>query len=233
MRKVAVFVEGQAELIFVREFLLKWFNYEIDIECRNLFTDGQPRQAEYDLPNPAASRHVQVINVGGDGNVLSRILHREPFLYNAGYETIIGLRDMFSEDYKKAVQNQTVVSAISDKFKQGVATTIRQKAQEPDSIRFCFAIMEIEAWWLGIPAIWQSFDSIIISRFAQAFAAPEEMFHPAEVVNRIFQSQQQLYKKHKSEVESIVSRISSEDYLALYNSQRCLSFCEFVQHINL
>jgi hypothetical protein len=37
-RKVAVFVEGQTELVFVRELLAKWFGYDADVigfECYN------------------------------------------------------------------------------------------------------------------------------------------------------------------------------------------------------
>ena len=30
-RKLAVFVEGQTELIFVREFLKKWYNYDANV----------------------------------------------------------------------------------------------------------------------------------------------------------------------------------------------------------
>ncbi|RYC69093.1 DUF4276 family protein [Spirosoma sordidisoli] len=232
MRKIAVFVEGQAELIFVREFLLKWFNYNIDLECRNLFTDGQSHQAEFDFPISTAPIHVQVINVGGDGNVLSRMLGREQLLHNAGYETIIGLRDMYSEEYKKKVKNQTVDPAISELFKNGATVTIYQRAKQPDSMKLCFAIMEIEAWWLGIPTVWHSFDSTIQNQFADAFTRPESVFHPATLINKLLQSRHQSYKKYKGEVESIVSRISLQDYIDLRDSQRCPSFCEFVDHIN-
>ncbi len=33
MRKFAIFVEGQTELITTREFLLREFEYAVDIEC--------------------------------------------------------------------------------------------------------------------------------------------------------------------------------------------------------
>lgn len=41
MKKVAVFVEGQAELILVRELLLKMYDYQdIGINCYNLICDN-------------------------------------------------------------------------------------------------------------------------------------------------------------------------------------------------
>ena len=41
-RKLAVFVEGQTELIFVREFLKKWYNYDANVvgfDCYNLLAN--------------------------------------------------------------------------------------------------------------------------------------------------------------------------------------------------
>ena len=64
MKKIAIFVEGQTELIFVREYLLKQFEYQgIDLECRNLFKDEKIQSAEYDFPNNEAEIHFQIINV--------------------------------------------------------------------------------------------------------------------------------------------------------------------------
>ena len=42
MRKVAVFVEGQTELVFVRELLAKWYDYDskkIGFSCYNLLSN--------------------------------------------------------------------------------------------------------------------------------------------------------------------------------------------------
>ncbi len=231
MRRVAIFVEGQSELIFVREFLLKWFDYQVDLECRNLFTDEKFDRADYDFSNPSANVHFQVINVGMDGNVLSRILSREQYLYNAGYEKIIGLRDMYSGDYKKIVQDRTVDLQVNGRFKQGTLVSINQKAKQPGQIRFCFAIMELEAWWIGIPSLWENIDFELKQQNERWFSFPESVFHPAVFIDNLFQSKNNTYKKKKAEVESIVGKISREDYVDLYDSQRCSSFCEFVQYV--
>lgn len=231
MRRIAVFVEGQTELIFVREFLLKWFDYQVDIECRNLLTDERFNRAEYDFPNPTATIHIQVINVGMDGNVLPRILSREQYLYNLGYELIIGLRDMYSYEYRKKVKSQTVDSDTIQRFQQEIINSIQQRAKHPDLIRFCFAIMELETWWIGIPSLWEDVDPSFRQQNEHKFASPESIFHPAMFVDQLFRTKQQTYSKHKGEVESIVGRISREDYVDLHSSQRCPSFCEFVHHV--
>jgi hypothetical protein len=57
MRKFAIFVEGQTELITVRELLLKKFNYVVSIECITLFKKGNLRKVPYDFSNPNAQFH--------------------------------------------------------------------------------------------------------------------------------------------------------------------------------
>lgn len=228
MRKIAIFVEGQAELIFVRELLLKCFDYQVDIECRTLFAENNLNKAEYDFPNDEATSHIQIINVGMDGNVLTRILSREQFLINAGYENIIGLRDMYSKAYRDAARNQLVDPTLNENFVKGSSDTIQQRARRPESMNFCFAIMELEAWWLGITSLWSDLDPLVIKKYESAFINPESVFHPAALIDRLYQTQNSTYSKSKGDVESIVSRIDKEHYAELYESQRCRSFCEFV-----
>jgi len=148
MRKFVIFVEGQAEFITVREFLLREFNYVVNIECRTLFNASELRKAPYDHVNPMAQYHFQVINSGNDAAVLKRILEREQSLWEAGYEKIVGLRDMYSEDYREEARQ--IDPAITQRFIDGANETLRQKAKFPEKIMFCFAIMEVEAWFLGI-----------------------------------------------------------------------------------
>lgn len=231
MRRVAIFVEGQGELIFVREFLLKWHSYNVDLECRALRGGNMPYPVDYDFPNDSAPLHFQLINVGTDVTVLSQIIRHEQRLYNAGYELIVGLRDMFSEDYIKIVKNRSVNQAENDNFYNGALATIQAKAFQASKIKFCFAIMEIEAWWLGIPSLWTDLEEPVRKQFGDAFATPESVFHPAVLIKNIQQSRQKEYTKHNTEVESIIGKIAREDYAELYDSQRCPSFCEFVGHI--
>lgn len=233
MRRVAIFVEGQAELIFVREFLLKWHSYDVDLECRALRGGNVPHPVDYDYPNNFAPLHFQLISVGTDVAVLSQILRHEQRLYNAGYESIVGLRDMFSEDYIKIVKNRSVNQTENENFYSGALATIQAKAFQATKIKLCFAIMELEAWWIGIPSLWKGIDNTIKKQHQTSFEEPESIFHPAVFVDQLFQAQQSTYKKKKGEVESIVGRISREDYVELLGSQRCPSFCEFVQHLHL
>ena len=57
-RKLAVFVEGQTELVFVREFLKQWYGYDVNVvgfDCYNLlskeFCDAEYKYGSEDSEN--------------------------------------------------------------------------------------------------------------------------------------------------------------------------------------
>ncbi|SFE92160.1 protein of unknown function [Chitinophaga sp. CF118] len=231
MTRTAVFVEGQTELIFVRELLLKVFEYQnISLECFNLFTDTNFHPTDYAFPNPDAAHFFQIINVGNDKSVLTRILKRESYLKNAGFQRIIGLRDMYSGEYRDLVKNQSIDNDINQKFIDGHRSQIKS-----GDIFFSFAIMEIESWLLGLRRSFERMDNRLTPEFINEHVGfdlntvdPEKtFFHPADNVHDIFQLVGQRYSKSKGDINALVSHIERNDYIELLESTKCNSFKEF------
>lgn len=166
MIKTAIFVEGQTELVFVREYLLKRFDYQnISLECYTLFTDSDFRPTEYRFPNESATHYFQIMNVGNDNAVLSRLLSREQYLWNVGFQQIIGLRDMYSKQYREEVRNAIIDDTLNQSFIEGSRATIDKRAKMPHKIHFHYAIMEAEAWILGCMVVlraWMRASRLII-----------------------------------------------------------------------
>lgn len=52
----------------------------------------------------------------------------------------------------------------------------------------------------------------------------ERIFHPAETLKEEFEG----YDKHETQIEGLVSTWQKEDFIALYNSNKCPSFNEFL-----
>lgn len=101
MRKIAIFAEGQSELIFIRSLLPVIFSWEnVSFNCFNLYAQ-QMVQTNYEYHGGNAEILFLIINVGNDETVLGAIKDRENDLINKGYEKIIALRDMYSENYLK------------------------------------------------------------------------------------------------------------------------------------
>lgn len=239
MTKIAVFVEVQTELVFVREYLLKWFGYEnISIECYTLRTDNSFHSTEYAFPNDNVAYFYQIINVGNDSAVLTRILNREKYLWNIGFHRIIGLRDMYSEQYKE-LNSRKYVGKINpivvEEIKAGLQETIKKRALRPNSIDFCYAVMETESWILGFHQFFVKINPILTTDFIESRLGfdlsqidPELTFyHPARTLEEIYELGGEKYNKSKGNIAAIMDALQKEDFESLLQSGKCSSFRHF------
>ena len=238
MRKVAIFVEGQTEQIFVRECLLRLWEYQnVQLECRTLFTDHQYNYAEYDFPNPDAGFHFEIINVGNDNAVLPRILRREQYLWNQGFELILGLRDMYSKDYRELNANSPgkINVELIQKFLQGAAATVKAKSSRPEKIVIHFAIMEVEAWFIGMYHYLERHHEMLTTDhihlelgFDLQNCDPEtDVYHPTDTLDSIYRLIGERYGKSRGEIEAILAHLQKEDLRGLAISGKCASFARF------
>lgn len=239
MRKVAVFVEGQTELIFVRDFLLKWFEYDgnqIGFECYNL-ENNDAHPTEFAYGNRQSENYYLIVNVGNDNSVLSAIKTRLQFLLNKDYQIVVGLRDMYCKQYRNEVANATIKPEINELF---ISATNEQIAQieNGEAIKFHFAIMEVEAWLLGMPKVFSSKDNLLTPNYIKQKLSidlncdPETtIFHPAKEMNNIYSLVEDKYDKHLSDISSIMSSLVKDDFTDLIQSGKCNSFKLFAESI--
>lgn len=237
MRKVVIFTEGQSEQIFIRHLLLQTMDCsKVSFRCLRLYA-GREIPAKFDYLNPNAEINFLIVNVGQDEKVLSIIKEREANLIRKGFERIIGLRDMYSEEYSKRSSSE-INNSITRLFIDGWNSTI-QKMSNPSKIRMHIAIMELEAWFLGIYDIFKRINSILSVEYIEnelgfnlADIDPQtEFFKPAEEVNRIFQLVGLQYKKKEHDLESICSKINTDDLCNAFKNGRCSRFKDFYEEL--
>lgn len=238
MKRIAIFAEGQTELIFIRNFLLKVLDpSKLSFECYELISH-QPFTVPYQYPNPSAEIHFLILDVHGDEGVLSSIKEREKNLIEgSGYDRIIGLRDMYCHEYVKrspGVINNEFSNLIIQRHNQ----TVRDM-RYPDRIKLFFAIMEIEAWFLGMYNLFEKIDSVLTVEYIKQKLGidlittdPQKQFYrPSDQVNSIFQLCGREYKKKQGEIESICSNMDSSDLDTAKENNRCSCFDDFCQEI--
>ena len=225
VRKVALFVEGLAEQVFVRDFLIKWYDWDGSIVGLTWYKlhAGNEYDAPYPYGTADSENYFQIFNVGNDNSVLSVMLDRADWLHKAGYTLVVGLRDMFSKVYhQKTFQknNERVIDQeLNERFIQNAKDTIAASSK-PLELQMHFAIMEVEAWLLGMPRFME---------FLQDINDPEtDIYHPAEKLKELMEAMGSGYDKHSKDIESIIGDLEKKDYLALYESGRCQSFRKFV-----
>lgn len=225
VRKVALFVEGLAEQVFVRDFLIKWYDWDINkvgLACYKLHA-GNEYEPPYQHGTVDSENYFQIFNVGNDSSVLSVMLDRADRLHNAGYSLVVGLRDMFSKVYhQKTFQknNERIIDPeLNERFIQSAKEEI-EASSKPLELQMHYAIMEVEAWLLGMPKFMEHLQDI---------NDPEtDTYHPAEKLKELMEAMGSGYDKHSKDVESIIGNLDKKDYLTLYESGRCQSFRKFV-----
>ncbi len=233
MRKVAIFTEGHSELIFVRHLLHLLFGYEsLSFECFKLHAhDLQEQPYGYSPPDP--DFYFLLVNVGNDSRVVSAIRDREAGLFSEGYEHIIGLRDMYSEEYcdRSQVRDDTVIQEFANSQNAVIA-----KLGCPDKIQIHFAIMEFEAWLLAMYDLFQKIDRLLTVEhidvelgFDLRNIDPErEFFHPTIQFGQILNLVGRRYGKSEDQLEGIVSKIVPEDLQMAVENHRCMTLASFL-----
>lgn len=239
--KIAVFVEGDTELIFVRELLCRWYCYdsaELGFRCIRLrasdVDDGYP--TPYDFGDETAAHFYEIVNVGNDNSVLSKAIKNAQRYINLGYSKIITLRDMYCDSYH-SMTRRTIMSEVNRRFIEGAENTIREKGFE-NFIFNNFAVMEVEAWFLGMPVFLEGIDERLTSDYLRETlsvdcdADPEtSIYHPAKILGLIFNHVGGSYDKHRTEVNSIMAKLVRDDFELLAISGKCESFARFVCHL--
>ena len=238
-KKLAVFVEGQTELVFVREFLKQWYGYDVNIvgfDCYNLLSK-EFCDAEYKYGNEDSENYFMIVNVGNDNSVLSSIVGRLKFLRNKGFKLVVGLRDMYSTQYIRDAKKHEIVDEVSQRHANSVKDVLRD-IEDGTFVDFHFAIMEIEAWFLGMDGFLERLDSRLTRDFVikdlniNLDADPENtIFHPAAELGKIYALVDKRYDKHKSDISSIMSLLTNDDFLRLINSGKCNTFKMFAESL--
>ena len=233
MIKVAIFTEGQTEQIFVRYLLFQVVdNAKLSFESIKLH-GGTMFEVPYNYSCPDPEVHFMIINVEGDGQVLSAIMERETALFEKGFDRIIGLRDMYSSAYHDKSPG-VINEEISQAFFDGAHKVISSMSK-PNDILLYFAIMEIEAWFLGMYNLFQKINERLSVDYIENELSinirevdPQMVFYkPSKTLKDIFELVGIRYRKSQDDCESICSRIEISDLDNAIEHERCQAFEDF------
>lgn len=233
--KFTVFVEGQSEMLFVADVLQKYSQYdpaECGFYCLNLVADNLDK-ISYPFQGDCKSKNFyQIINANNDSQVNTRLKNDSLRLKKNGYDVIIGLRDVYGDDYKQLTSNKRVVD--KDKIKSLYA--IQAKAINNNGIdcRLHYAIMEFETWMLALIENYikekRCDYSEILDKYNIIYDV-EQIYHPYTLVQKIFEHCGYSYHKHERDTYRFLSTLSVEDYESLRRSGRSPSFTKFVNSL--
>ncbi len=216
INKYAICVEGQGEMIFIRRLLEVLFGFaDISYECMELRAE-QLNNVPYEYKPQTAKAYYLIINIGNDEKVLSFIKDREDGLIKKGYNSIVGLRDMYSKAYRN--RSRTIDASINQQFINAHNETISEFANAAN-IDVYYAIMELEAWVLGMHDMLAKIDPQLTTDFINQHLNidlsrlnPENsFFHPSTELSAVLALVGMEYKKSKSNMEKIFSYLEEKD----------------------
>lgn len=211
MNKLAIFVEGQTEQIFIQRLLEEIAGRKcIAIECQKL-RGGKKVPKNFVVVKAAAQTsdtrwYILIVDCANDNRVTSEIREQYKSLVNSGYVSIVGLRDVYPTP-----------STDIPKLRKGAMHRMPTTPVLPNIV---FAIMEIEAWFLAEHTHFARLDPSLncteiscLLGFDPSTCNVEEIPHPTQDLNRIYQSIGRSYTKRRNCVEEVVNLL---DYDVLY-----------------
>ncbi|MDG2515633.1 hypothetical protein P7B04_23470 [Sphingobium yanoikuyae] len=209
MKRAAVFVEGQTEAIFIKRLL-----EEMAGEHAIVFSRERKHAGLYIIEAVSVARgqkyEVLIVDCCTDNQVLSSIIERYPSLEGAGYELIVGVRDLYPQP---AASLPVVQAAIAPHLPVGAAVVF-----------MAIAVQEVEAWFLQEETHFAKVDPALTSASIKSATGydihndlSEEVAHPAGLLNDIYRIAGKAYRKTKKHVERTVDAL---DYHHLYLARR-------------
>jgi hypothetical protein len=226
MRKLALFVEGQTEQLFVERLIQEIAGaHRVHMTVRQGSGGAKsPRQFVIitDAAPPAAQYYVLINNCGTDNRVLSDIRDQyETMATRGGYHKIVGLRDVYPLDAG------TVRARIAPLLPTGPV---------PTSLHL--AIAEIEAWFLAEETHYLRVDPVLtVDKVEGLLGKPviaidvEAELHPSDTLKRIYQLAAKTYSKDRSHTQRTIFALDIANlYLAV--SLRVPALAHFCQELD-
>lgn len=217
MKKLAFFLEGQTERLFV-EALIQYCagnsNVRIQSKRGNLGRKYQRRFYEVNATKIGTGDDffILVVDSGSDKGVTSDIREIYQNLVGEDYSLIIGIRDVHPECSRQDI----------NKLRSGLSSSIQTVSELP--VHFQLAVMEIEAWFLAENTHFRRFDR----RLTQARIVNELGFFPdddiaetreipSEDLDRIHGIIGRSYDKSHAVVIKVVSSLSYQNLVNLHS----------------
>jgi hypothetical protein len=142
MSKLAIFVEGLTEQLFVERLIREIAgNYHVRIGIEQVSGRKGDRRIRLfsEQPDLGQPGYVLIRNCNGDHNVAPDVRDQYNSLASSGYSGIIGLRDL----YPRPRQDLPILLGLDRRsLNFGLKTT-------PIRVQWIFAVMETEAWFLA------------------------------------------------------------------------------------
>lgn len=206
-RRIAFFVEGQTEQIFVNRLIKEILGTQQINIMQKQFRGGANIPKQEIVRNTSFSRNpkfeVLIFDCGSDNRVKSEIIENILNLRKKGYEMIIGLRDLYPIPIEEL-----------DRLEKGLRYLPNKLKHETKYFDIVVAVHEIEAWFLGETNHLKKIDKRLTGRFIKEHLRfdpfsinAQERIHPAKDLDNIYRLVGKSYSKRYGQTQRIVNKL--------------------------
>jgi hypothetical protein len=206
MKRIAIFVEGQCEQLFIENLIKEIAGTKHISIIKQKASGGRKKGSRNFTEITAEAKNAQyfilIIDCSTDNRVKSDILEQYESLSNAGYETIIGIRDVYPEFIYDEIPK--LRHKLMEKIPAGKITVL-----------FILGVMEFESWLIAEYTHFPKIDSnITIERIKQELKIDpinddiSQRDSPSKDLSDIYWLANIDYDKSLSLLEKIISLIN-------------------------
>lgn len=206
-RRIAFFVEGQTEQIFVNRLIREILGTQQINIMQKQFRGGVNIPKQEIVRNSSFSRNpkyeILIFDCGADNRVKSEIIENIANLRSKGYEMIIGLRDLYP-----------IPITELEKLEKGLRFLPHKLKNESQHFDIIIAVHEIEAWFLGETNHFKKIDKRLTSRFIREKLGfdpyttnAEVREHPAKDLDSIYRLVGKSYTKRYGQTQRVVNKL--------------------------
>ncbi len=217
-KKIAFFVEGQTEKIFVFKFLSEYLGW---LNLCNTQRDNYGRISFIEATNCTGNTtfHIRIYDVhgGNSSTPLSTLKENiEKLVYNENFSLFISLADLYNGKNKQDDFEQT-----RNDQQEFINRKLSKYSQK---IKFILAVMETEAWFLADYNFPCKLDSLLTPDYINEKLGidirtndVEKILCPSKTINNIYNLIGQEYKKKEGQAYRITENLI--DYNTLYSDE--------------
>lgn len=207
MKKIAFFVEGQTEQIFVNRLVKEIVGVGNATVIMKKISGGTNAPKHEILRSYNISRKsdytVLIYDCGADNRVKSEILDNIRSLRESGYSHIVGLRDLYPLSMDEF-----------SRLEKGLNFLPHDMGEYKSYFDIIVAIHEVETWFLAETNHFLKVDKRLTGRFIEKHLGfdpnhinPVSREHPSSDLNRIYKLAGKSYTKKYWQVEKLVNRL--------------------------
>jgi hypothetical protein len=207
MKRIAFFVEGQTEQIFVNRLIKEILGTSQINIIQKQFRGGSNIPKQEIVRNSSFSRNpryeVLIFDCGSDNRVKSEILDNISNLRSRGYEMIVGLRDLYPIPIDKLERLEKGLRFLPNKL----------KADAP-YFDIVIAVHEIEAWFMAETNHFRKIDKRLTGRYIREKLGfdpystnSETRVHPAKDLDNIYKLVGKSYTKKYNTTMRVVNKL--------------------------